>query len=284
VRCAQRAPLSDGRWHFQHGPIDLIIDADGDPRSVSQALEAAWQRFETILGELVGELRLLRSPVEQAQGVRGGVARRMLAACWPHRERFITPMAAVAGAVADELIECFGAQAGVRRAYVNNGGDIALHLAPGQCYRVGLFADLGRSARHKPLNLDGRFEVTAALPVRGVATSGWRGRSFSLGIADSVTVLAHTAAQADAAATMIANAVTVDDEAIVRRPANSLKDDTDLGDRPVTVEVGTLSPGRVACALEAGAGHAHRLLEREVIWAAWLWLQGQARSVGGSGT
>jgi ApbE superfamily uncharacterized protein (UPF0280 family) len=284
VRCAQRAPLSDGRWHFQHGPIDLIIDADGDPRSVSQALEAAWQRFETILGELVGELRLLRSPVEQAQGVRGGVARRMLAACWPHRERFITPMAAVAGAVADELIECFGAQAGVRRAYVNNGGDIALHLAPGQCYRVGLFADLGRSARHKPLNLDGRFEVTAALPVRGVATSGWRGRSFSLGIADSVTVLAHTAAQADAAATMIANAVTVDDEAIVRRPANSLKDDTDLGDRPVTVEVGTLSPGRVACALEAGAGHAHGLLEREVIWAAWLWLQGQARSVGGSGT
>jgi ApbE superfamily uncharacterized protein (UPF0280 family) len=193
-------------------------------------------------------------------------------------------MAAVAGAVADELIECFGAQAGVRRAYVNNGGDIALHLAPGQCYRVGLFADLGRSARHKPLNLDGRFEVTAALPVRGVATSGWRGRSFSLGIADSVTVLAHTAAQADAAATMIANAVTVDDEAIVRRPANSLKDDTDLGDRPVTVEVGTLSPGRVACALEAGAGHAHGLLEREVIWAAWLWLQGQARSVGGSGT
>jgi ApbE superfamily uncharacterized protein (UPF0280 family) len=284
VRCTQRAPLSDGRWHFQHGPIDLIIDADGDPRSVSQALEAAWQRFETILGELVGELRLLRSPVEQAQGVRGGVARRMLAACWPHRERFITPMAAVAGAVADELIECFGAQAGVRRAYVNNGGDIALHLAPGQCYRVGLFADLGRSARHKPLNLDGRFEVTAALPVRGVATSGWRGRSFSLGIADSVTVLAHTAAQADAAATMIANAVTVDDEAIVRRPANSLKDDTDLGDRPVTVEVGTLSPGRVACALEAGAGHAHGLLEREVIWAAWLWLQGQARSVGGSGT
>jgi len=284
VRCAQRTLLPDGRWHFHHGPIDLIVGADGDPRSVSQALEAAWRRFETILAELVAELRLLRAPVQEAQDVRGSVARRMLAACWPHRERFITPMAAVAGAVADELIECFGAQARVRRAYVNNGGDIALHLAPGECFQVGLFADLGRIERHKPLNLDGRFEVAAALPVRGVATSGWRGRSFSLGIADSVTVLARSAAQADAAATMIANAVTVDDEAIVRRPANSLKDDTDLGDRPVTVEVGTLSPGRVACALEAGAGHAHGLLERGVIWAAWLWLQGQARSVGGSGT
>ena len=281
---AQRAPLPDGRWHFHHGPIDLVIGADGDPQSVSQAVEAAWRRFEIILPELVGELRLLRSPVQQAQDVKGSVARRMIAACWPHRSCFITPMAAVAGAVADELIECFGAQAGVRRAYVNDGGDIALHLAAGESFQVGLFADLGRIARRKPLHLDGRFEVTAALPVRGVATSGWRGRSLSLGIADSVTVLAGTAAQADAAATMIANAVYVGDDSIVRRPASSLKDDTDLGDRLVTVEVGTLSPGRVACALEAGAGHARGLLERGVIWAAWLWLQGQTRSVGGGRT
>ncbi|HEU5282999.1 MAG TPA: UPF0280 family protein [Burkholderiales bacterium] len=275
--------MADGRWHFQHGPIDLIIGADGDPRSISEAVEATWVRFQTILAELVGELRQLRAPVQASQDVRGAVARRMVAACWPHRDRFITPMAAVAGAVADELIECFVAQAGVRRAYVNNGGDIALHLAPGESYRVGLFADLGRLERRKPLHLDGRFELRAALAVRGVATSGWRGRSFSLGIADAVTVLARSAAQADAAATMIANAVDVDDDSIVRRPASSLKDDTDLGDRPVTVEVGTLSPGRVACALEAGAGHARGLLERGAIWAAWLWLQGQARSIGGSG-
>jgi ApbE superfamily uncharacterized protein (UPF0280 family) len=280
---ASRALLPDGRWHFQHGPIDLIIGAEGDPGSVSQALEAAWRRFETILAELVAELHLLRAPVQASRDAQGSVARRMVAACWPHRERFITPMAAVAGAVADELIERFFAQPGVRRAYVNNGGDIALHLAPGESFQIGLFADLGRLERCKPLHLDGRFALTAALPVRGVATSGWRGRSFSLGIADAVTVLARSAAQADAAATMIANAVNVDDDAIVRRPANSLRDDTDLGCRPVTVEVGTLSPGRVACALEAGAGHAHGLLQRGAIWAAWLWLQGQTRSIGGSG-
>ena len=282
--CAQRTRLRDGRWHFHHGPIDLIIGADGELRAVSQALEAAWRRFETILAELAAELPLLRSPVQDAQQVTGSVARRMLAACWPHRERFITPMAAVAGAVADELIECFAAQTGVRRAYVNNGGDIALHLAPGERFQVGLCADLGGIERHRPLRLDGRFELAAALPVRGVATSGWRGRSFSLGIADSVTVLAHSAAQADAAATMIANAVNVDDDSVVRRPACSLKDDADLGDRPVTVEVGTLSPGRGACALEAGADHAHGLLRRGVIWASWLWLQGQTRSVGEGGT
>src|SRR5262249_28174288 len=148
--------------------------------------------------------------------------------------QFITPMAAVAGAVADELIAFFRSDPAITRAYVNNGGDIALHLTSGQTYRVGLYADLGRVKRREITGLDGDFEVTAEMSVRGVATSGWRGRSFSLGIADSVTVLAATAAEADAAATMIANRVNIDDPAIQRAPANTLKDDTDLGDRLVT--------------------------------------------------
>src|SRR5690606_11493942 len=147
-----------------------------------------------------------------------------------------TPMAAVAGAVADEIVAAYR-RPGVVRAWVNNGGDIALHLAEGASVRVGLFADLARFApvagEHPGgcpgLVLDGKFEIDSAMPVRGIATSGWRGRSFSLGIADSVTVLARTAAQADAAATMVANAVDVDDPGIVRRPACELRDDTDLG-------------------------------------------------------
>jgi len=284
---AQRVRLTDGRWHFQHGPIDLIIGADGEPECVARAVEAAWTRFETVLVELVGELPLLRSPVQHAGRVEGTVARRMLAACWPHRHQFITPMAAVAGAVADELIECFRAEPGVRRAYINNGGDIALHLAAGESFRVGVFADLSKLERRHPLiepdvrafALDGDFVIDAALPVRGVATSGWRGRSFSLGIADSVTVLACSAAQADAAATMIANAVNVDDARILRRPASSLKDDTDLGDRLVTVEVGTLSSRSVACALDAGAEHARELVQGGLIRATWLALQGCSRTV-----
>jgi ApbE superfamily uncharacterized protein (UPF0280 family) len=277
---ATRARLPDGRWHFQHGPIDLILAADGDPRAVARAFETAATRFATILVELVGELPLLRRPVQQATGVVGPVARRMVAACFPHQDDFITPMAAVAGAVADEVIECFRAEPGVRRAYVNNGGDIALHLSPGEHFRVGVFADLGRVERRDAFALDGDFAVHAAQPVRGVATSGWRGRSFSLGIADSVTVLASSAAQADAAATVIANAVNVDAEGIVRRPASALKDDTDLGDRLVTVEVGNLSPGSVAGALDAGEGHARELVRRGLIWAAWLSLQGCSRAVG----
>jgi len=245
---------------------------------VDAAVERAWQRFQVILAELVSELKSLRSPVQEACDVRGPVARRMLAACWPHRERFITPMAAVAGAVADEMIGYFRLP-GVLRAYVNNGGDIALHLTPGQTYRVGVVAGLGRAQRGARAALDGDFEVAAALPVRGVATSGWRGRSFSLGIADSATVLARSAAEADAAATMVANAVDIDVPAVLRRPACELKDDTDLGERLVTVDVGDVSAEQIECALAAGVAHAQRLQDAGTIVGAAMCLRGRVRTV-----
>lgn len=277
---ALRARFPDGRWHFQHGPIDLVIGADGEREAVEAASELAWRRFQFILAELVSELAMLRRPVQEACEVQGPVARRMVAACWPHRGRFITPMAAVAGAVADEVIEFFRVP-GVHRSFVNNGGDIAVHLAPGHAYRVGIVAGLGSRRDGNPLALDGDFQMTAADPVRGIATSGWRGRSFSLGIADSATVLARNAAEADAAATMIANAIDIDSPAVVRRPACALKDDTDLGERLVTVGVGALSPEQIETALAAGQAHAQHLLDAGTIAAAVICLRGSARAVNG---
>jgi hypothetical protein len=276
---AQRAPLPDGRWHFQHGPIDIVIGADGDARAVEAAHSSAWRRFETVLEELVAELPALRRAVMGPCPLRGGIARRMWWACRPHHASFITPMAAVAGAVAEELIASYERE-GVERAWVNNGGDIALHLAPGASLRIGLFADLARLDAHQVLegvNTDGQFDVTHAMPVRGVATSGWRGRSFSLGIADSVTALARRAAEADAAATMIANAVNADDARIVRRPARELKDDSDLDEILVTVDVPPLPDGVVRQALARGVRRAHELRTRGLIVSAALVCQGQAR-------
>jgi ApbE superfamily uncharacterized protein (UPF0280 family) len=204
----------------------------------------------------------------------------MWQACHPYRAAFITPMAAVAGSVAQELIGCYERD-GVERAWVNNGGDIALHLAPGQSVRVGLYADLARFDPRDALALDGRFEVSSELPVRGVATSGWRGRSFSLGIADSVTVLAKSAAEADAAATVIANAVDVDDPRIVRRPACELKDDTDLGAIPVTVDVPLLADIELRRALRAGRERARELRDAGLIWSAALVCQGRFATIDG---
>ena len=277
MNTAARAPLPDGRWHFQHGPIDIVIGADGRADAVEAAHEAAWRRFSGLLFELVRELPMLRAPVRDACYLHGPVAQRMWQACRPYNDRFITPMAAVAGSVAQELIAAYQ-RPGIERAWVNNGGDIALHLTSRRAVSVGLYADLSRlDARQlmEGLSLDGRFEITQAMPVRGIATSGWRGRSFSLGIADSVTVLAATAAQADAAATVIANAVDADDPRIERRPACELKDDCDLRDLPVTVEVPVLDPATVQLALRRGLAQARCLQAQGLAHAAVLTCQGQ---------
>ena len=276
---AERILLPDGRWHFQHGPIDLVIGAEGEAGAVEHAHDAAWTRFQTVLPELVAELRALRLPVRGPCPLRGVVARRMWLACRPFHAEFITPMAAVAGAVAHEIAASCSVD-GITRAWVNNGGDIALHLSAGASVRVGLVADLARvDWAGAPPRLDGNFEVTAESPVRGIATSGWRGRSFSLGIADSVTVLARSAAMADAAATMIANAVNLDDPRIVRRPASALKDDSDLGDILVTVDVPPLSADQVRAALRAGALRAQALQRGGLIHSALLVCQRQAERV-----
>ncbi|MFM8245711.1 MAG: UPF0280 family protein [Burkholderiaceae bacterium] len=269
----QRKQLQDGRWHFHYGPIDLVISIDGERVDIERALSACWCRFVQILPELVVELSVLRQPLTQAAWMQSPVARRMVRACWPHRSQFITPMAAVAGAVADELIGFFAAEPGIQRASINNGGDIAIHLQAGQQYSVGLVTDIANLSAEP----QGRFDVDAAMPVRGIATSGWRGRSMSLGIADSVTVLAECAAVADAAATMIANAVNVQHAAIERAPANTLKDDTDLGERLVTTAVGPLPTTLINQALDSGARYAQQLQAEGLIFAAMLTLQGQQR-------
>jgi len=299
--------LDDGRWHLQHGPIDCIVGADGDAAAVAAAIERAGARFGGILVELVAELALLRTDLGSSAGAAvqpsGPIARRMVAACRPHAAggRFITAMAAVAGSVAEELIAFFD-DPRIVRAYVNNGGDIALHLGPGAAFEIGWIADIDAPLRERAdamlrrhvdpalhdlsghgsrgASIDGSFCITAASGVRGVATSGWRGRSFSLGIADSVTVLAATAAQADAAATVIANAVDADDPRIRRAPANRLRDDSDLGERLVTCAVGALQPAVVAGALAAGAAVADAEIRAGRAVATALCLQGQVRTCG----
>jgi len=284
---AQRQLLDDGRWHFQHGPIDIVLQLAGDTQACADAVENTWQRFEQLLPELVSELQFLRLPVSELlqHSFKYSVAQRMYRAAaqaaqsgLASRDGFITPMAAVAGSVAQALLPTL-AQPGVDKAFVNNGGDIALHLQAGESWRVGVVTDLTKAltAMHThDLVVDGAFVISADMPVRGIATSGWQGRSFSFGIADSVTVLAATAAQADVAATLIANAVNIDDPHIQRRPADSLRDDTDLGARLVTVDVPRLSEAQIEQALQLGLDCARDMQARGLIYAALLSCQGHA--------
>lgn len=272
----QAQMLQDGRrLHLNHGPIDLIVEAFGDEDEVRAAYGQAATRFQTILGELVEELPALRCTASsRPRPFAGSTAQRMEAAVSPLAGKsFITPMAAVAGSVADEILAAMLAGRKIDKAYVNNGGDSALHLSAGQSMRLAI-AGTGKGTAD-------RIVIHADDTVRGVATSGWRGRSFSLGIADAVTVLACTGAEADAAATIIANAVDLPGHTAVKRvPARSLAPDSDLGERLVTTEVGALSKEEVAEALDAGLAMAEKLRQRRLIVTAALFLSGESRTCG----
>jgi ApbE superfamily uncharacterized protein (UPF0280 family) len=356
---AMAALLPDGRLHLQHGPIDCLCRTWGEPGEVRAAYAQAAAFFVGVLDDLCAELPLLRSALPAPRPV-GAVAAVMHAACLPFAGGFITPMAAVAGAVADAVLAAMVAGRGVTRAFVNNGGDIAFHLTPGTSLRCGLVTDLGgvvrdplesdgkngSAGRHSPTIMaghsptimtgrsppvmaghttpvmagrvpaifapadearmagtrpamtggerpvmmhfanprpDGTFLLTADQPARGLATSGRAckgrgGRSFSFGIADSVSILARTAAQADAAATIVGNAVDLPGHAAIdRRPASEIDPASDLGDRLVTFDLGKLDDGAIETALDAGETMADTLLRDGLIEGAVLTLRGHLR-------
>lgn len=263
------ARLPRDRLHLQHGPIDLVLTVEGAREA---AFDAAIRRFATILEELVAELPHLRRPLG-SHAFEGDVARRMESAVRPFAGLFVTPMAAVAGAVADEILAAMLSAADVSRAAVNNGGDIAFYLAPDHRFDLAISAHTGREL--------GRVEIDAAQAIGGIATSGRHGRSLSMGIADSVTALARTAAAADAAATLIASAVDLPGHpGVQRKPANTLDPDSDLGDRLVTTGCERLCARDTAAALNHGAALAQQMIDDDVIRGAALFLQSDARLLG----
>ncbi|QHQ37087.1 UPF0280 family protein [Algicella marina] len=263
--------VQGNKLHLRHGPIELSIAVEAaNPSDRRAAFAAAEDRFATILEELVGDLCFLRRPVGDRVPL-SPVAERMYCAVVTERDLFLTPMAAVAGAVADEILDTMLSVALLRKALVNNGGDIAYFAAPGEPLRILMST------------LAGERLGVANLPAGrgGVATSGWGGRSFSLGIADSVTVLAETAAEADAAATLVTNAVDLPGHPAVRRsPAEELSPESDLGARLVTTGCGRLTDGEIEQALAAGMEEAERLHATARLDAALLLLQGRFAQFG----
>jgi ApbE superfamily uncharacterized protein (UPF0280 family) len=265
--------LSGGRLHMQQGPIDIVLKAWGEADAVAAAQRAAQARFSSILSELCAELDALRRPMGDGVQLHGAVALRMQRACRPFASIFVTPMAAVAGAVADEILAAMIAAAPLDKAFVNDGGDIAVHLSPGHSLAIGALAHASEGGMPRP---SAGLVLRSADAARGIATSGASGRSFSLGIADGVTVLARDAATADVAATLIANAVDCDHPGIVRRPACSLDPDSDLGERLVTVAVPSLPGENLLGALSSGLRRARHYHAQGLIADAALHLQGRS--------
>lgn len=282
------------RLRMRHGPIDLVIEAVGKPFEVEQAYQQAARRFRLVLEELSAELGILRqalkakpsynasqkqthsvSSLQTSNGVAGPIARHMhQTATRLNNTQFITPMICVAGAVADHILASLLNGRELEKAYVNNGGDIALYLATGQHFDVGVCAN--------PLSgsLTSHAHITTSSDIAGIATSGWRGRSHSLGIADAVTVLACDAATADTAATLIANAIDLPGHTTIERTrANELMPDSDLGGQLVTTDVGKLSEADIELALASGKKLAQSMIDKGDVVAVYANLQSEIFSL-----
>ena len=205
-----RAPRRTAAGISSTGRSTSCVEAFGD--GAGAAVERGWRRFETVLDELVAELPTLRRDGRRDRRLaRTGRAANASRPAGRIRERFITPMAAVAGAVADEMIAAM-AQPESPRPTSTTAATSRCISAPGERLRVGVVADPDRATRHGH-RLAARRRLRSRR--RRCRCAAWRraagaDAAGASGIADSVTVLAASGAAADAAATMIANAVDVD--------------------------------------------------------------------------
>ena len=281
------------RLHLQEGPIDLVIRATGSDDACELAYSNMENTFKGLLAGLVSELPALRTTLSELKsGVelqhrkspfQGPVANRMYHACQhtlDHVCAEVTPMAAVAGAVADHVLAAAKNIPDLTSLHVNNGGDIAFYLQAGEQFRCGICdyenAIAGNSVHPAGTARSAQIVIHDHDPVRGIASSGRLGRSFSLGIADSVTVLAENAALADVVATLIANQVDLPQHPGVQRmAARELDPDTDLGMQLVVTGLGDLGRREIHNALQRGARYAETLVKSGLIHAAYLSLRGE---------
>ena len=246
----------DNRLFLNHGPIDIVLEAFGKDKPL--AYEKAKKYFSTLLNELVLDMDLLKKEVVPHRNFNNKISQSMQIATDKFYPDFITPMAAVAGSVADNILNVLVKDTKLEKAYVNNGGDVSFYLTENQTVKSSLASIPNIIA-----------EIDYKDKSRGIATSGWRGRSFSLGIADSVTVLADNAAMADAAATMIANSVNIKNHPlIIKKPAKEIYEDSDLKNLMVTVEVGDLKQSEIEDALRNGNEVGKTYLENGLINSA----------------
>jgi len=261
--------IAPGKVLLEYGPISMVIEAGKNGRPMTTAAlkgaDTAVQQLEALSGVLQkGKVLTARSTIDE---VNPDILNRMIEVTKATGEPDITPMAAVAGAIAERVMEAVISQ-GATRVIVNNGGDIAFRLEPGTSLRAGIVTDLAGG------NITHFLDIKEEYGLGGIATSGFGGRSFTKGIASAVVVLAETAAQADACATMLANAVNADDPEIKRSPAELLDPLTDIRGQMVTEKVGKIDRQKVQEAILSGQNKFYSYRNRGLLFGTLIALQG----------
>jgi ApbE superfamily uncharacterized protein (UPF0280 family) len=265
VRILERGAVS-AEW----GPMRLVIAASvGKVPQPEMCVRAAEESFTYL--QRIARLREVLSKRREAvpKDLEDTLGRSMVESVIRVGDPDLTPMAAVAGTIADAVAD-FLFDRGMTRVVVNNGGDVAIRLRGGDSVRVGIRRAVAEQTVSDVILLN------SLRTSWGVATSGLGGRSFTRGIASAATVIAHAGCVADAAATAVANACLVKDEGIERRPAEELDPNTDLRRIPVTVRVAPLSGEKKAAALGRAMEKAKTLEERGIILGAFIAVQGQS--------
>lgn len=236
--------LPDGRVFVDYGPSSVVITAKCGDKWLT---ELARDVFPVLLGALeeISEalLELRRPPDRAIAESLTGLPRVMADSVLAVDEPTLTPMAAVAGTVADCLADWLSAN-GADFVVVNNGGDVAIRLGSGRSVRMGILPDISNG------NMSQIVTIRAGDGIGGVCTSGLGGRSLTRGVAGAVTVFSECCAIADACATHIANCTYIRSPRVRTVLAKEIEPESDIAELTVVTSVSCLTQEEKVKALD----------------------------------
>jgi hypothetical protein len=251
---------------LDYGPLQMTIFASRNAEPQTEAVKTA----ALFASKILDELAAVRSQAQKPQAAITAsdqypeILQTMIAAVRRSGDKTLTPMAAVAGSIAD-MVADYLYTAGATKVIVNNGGDIALRLSHAETVAVGVAPVIGGSQTHI-------LQVKAGDGIGGIATSGLGGRSFTKGIATAAVVVAQRAALADACATSIANATYAPHASIKLGLAGNIDPDSDIADHLVVYEVDDVPAHIAQQALANGYEQALALYRQKLIAGAALFI------------
>lgn len=226
--------LPDKRILVEYGPITMVITIEDAKESLEQTRKRIAKTVYYILEELAEDMQSLKSyPVGEVYLGKSQIAKNMWKSVKMTGHRWLTPMAAVAGSVADKVADVIEAT-GAEKIIVNNGGDISIRIKKDHQVKIGVRNSLGAKAEIEAYN------ITYQSPIRGIATSGFGGRSYTQGVADSLTVFAGSASVADAFATYLANMTHISSKHVKEQLVGTFDPESDIADQRVVTEIGDL--------------------------------------------
>ena len=250
--------IIEERLYLEYGPTNLVVEAfHKDKQKIYNYII---ENIGEMLSQLSLELAKLRENTKENTRFKSEIAKKMNDSTKIFLPRFITPLASVAGAISETLLDKVLSKFNLKKIFINNGGDVAIFLKKKQTLKF-----LVATTNNFLITLEGDGCKY------GVATSGWKGRSFSMGIADSVTTIARSSSIADAAATIIANDTNIENHKnIKKQKANKIDEYSDLKNKLITTSVGELSENDIKEALKKGTITAKKLIEKKIILTALL--------------